>query len=80
MANFSVGLDREIMVHREIGRGKEEKRMRGGPYQKKKRRNNFLSKGNNFVSPLKTRSRGLKILGYAIFCAAMKEIGARLIF
>ena len=41
-ASFSVGLDREIMVHREIGRGKEEKRMRGGPYQKKERRNNFI--------------------------------------
>ena len=42
VASFSVGLDREIMVHREIGRGKEEKRMRGGPYQKKEGRNNFI--------------------------------------
>ena len=25
VASFSVGLDREILVHREIGRGKEEK-------------------------------------------------------
>ena len=43
LASFPVGLDGEKMVHREIGRGKEEKRMRGGPYQEKLSRNNFIS-------------------------------------
>ena len=57
-----MGLDRQILVHREIGRGKEEKRMRGGPYQKKERR-------NDFVFPLENVQHRLEKDGFAIFGA-----------